>query len=205
MPLVACFRDVAQWVGLKFGAPNTIQACDLCLRWARLSGLFRQATSGRRYKSLIGHMWGPDQSTVIDFITLDRDGTSVVFAFPGVGLNERGILWRQHTSNLAGLSRACVPQQSFRQAHFGHRENRSVFSSRMLAARRRKFNPCKYSGIGSVRLILDRSCWGGHLDAAATRGIESNLKPQIGAKHRHGVDHAKCGAHARCLRAPARS
>jgi hypothetical protein len=24
MPLVACFRDVAQWFGLKYGAPNTI-------------------------------------------------------------------------------------------------------------------------------------------------------------------------------------
>lgn len=121
---------------VRNGAPDTVRTCDLCLRGARLSGLFRQTTSGRRYKGSIGYVRGLDQSTVIGFNTIDRGCTGAVFAFSGVGFNELSISWRQHARNLAGLSRACVPQQSFRQGRVGHHENRCFFNSKMLTARR---------------------------------------------------------------------
>jgi hypothetical protein len=51
-------RRAVVWLEI-WCAQHDFQACDLCFRRATLSGLFRQATSGRRCKSLIGHMWVP--------------------------------------------------------------------------------------------------------------------------------------------------
>ncbi len=151
----------------RSGAPDTIRTYDLCLRRARFCGLIWQSTSGWRPSGPIVSTMSLDWSTVFDTDAFDRGSAGAVFAFTSVGFNERGIRWRQHASNPAGLSRMCAPQ-SFRQAHFANHENRHLFSSSNAGDSTEKVQCLKLLQ-NRVRQADSRRLWAGR---AEHRGLQ---------------------------------